>query len=254
MKVLIFLQARTNSSRLPGKVMLDLLGEPMLIRQVERLKNSTSIDGIVVLTSNSASDDELFSVCRDYGVECFRGSLNNVLERFYQAYQVYKPDHIVRITGDCPLIDWTVLDEVVDQHLMNSNDYTSNTLIPTYPDGLDVEVFTKNCLMKMYGAATTNTEKEHVTYYSYSHKDEFKLQNIINPKGDRSGSRWTVDNPEDFLLVKEIYTSIYPNNDKFLSDDIDVYLDKNKSIKYLNHHLKRNEGLDISISSEQNNE
>ena len=243
MSVLVFLQARMSSSRLPGKVLLDLKGKPMLIRQIERIHKAHSIDGLVVLTSKSPSDDAIYEVCKAYSIECFRGDLDNVLNRFYTASLYYKPEHIVRVTGDCPLLDWTVLDQVVNKHLSDPHDYTSNTLEPTYPDGLDVEIFTKDCLDKMHDKAESATQKEHVTYYCYTHSDDFTLQNVTNPEGDKSTYRWTVDNVEDFALVESVYEGLYSINNDFIAKDIEEYLLKNPDVARLNQHINRNEGL-----------
>lgn len=254
MSIFAFVQARMSSSRLPGKILMDLVGSPMLIQQVNRLKRSKLVDEIVVLTSNDKSDDILINVCSEHNIKCFRGDLDNVLNRFYQAYLEYKPDHIVRITGDCPLLDWTVVDQVIQEHLDNPHDYTSNTLNPTFPDGLDVEVMTKECLIKIYNNASLKVEMEHVTYYCYTHKHDFSLQNVENKMGDQSELRWTVDTPEDFELVTDIYEELYEDNSGFSSNEISHFLKSNRTIANKNNFINRNEGLDISIRIESDDE
>lgn len=243
MAVFAFVQVRMSSSRLPGKVLKPICGKPMLEQLLLRLKLSQAIDDIVVLTSTDRSDDCIEEFCRIIGQACFRGDLDNVLDRFYQASLVYEPDHIVRITGDCPLIDWGVVDHVVRQHTSSDCDYTSNTLTPTYPDGLDVEVFTQDCLKKMHIDAKKDIEKEHVTYYCYQHPDEFKVQNVSNPLGDFSNERWTVDTEEDFSLVTKIFENLYPKKPQFTFDDIVQMIKNNHAVFSINRHLKRNEGL-----------
>ncbi len=250
MKILAFVQARMNSSRLPGKVLLDLCGKPMIFQQIGRLEKAKMIDGIIVLTSTSKLDRILYEECIERGIKCFKGSLDNVLSRFYCAYERYKPDHIVRITGDCPLLDWTVVDLVIEHHLTNNSDYTSNALTPTYADGLDVEVFTADCLKKMESKAVSDIEREHVTYYCYTHQNEFKLLNVVNPIGDESMFRWTVDSKEDFKFVSSIYSALYPRNSEFNSRDIVNYLEINPELKNINHSALRNEGLSRSIEME----
>ena len=141
MKVLAIIQARSSSSRLPGKVLMPILGEPMLLRQIERVRRSNLINNIVVATSLDSSDDALVYLLKSRGINCYRGDLNNVLKRFYDTALCYKTEHIVRITGDCPLIDYEVIDKVISLHLRSNSNYTSNTNPPTFPDGLDVEVF-----------------------------------------------------------------------------------------------------------------
>lgn len=254
MSVIAFLQARMSSSRLPGKVLLDLAGSPMLIQQINRLKRSKLIDDIVVLTSNHPSDDPLVKICDKYGIKYFRGDLDNVLNRFYQAYLEYNPDHIVRITGDCPLLDWKVVDQTIQQHLDYPRDLTSNTCTPSFPDGLDVEVMTKECLIAINNKASSKTEIEHVTYYCYTHEHEFSMQNVENELGDQSGFRWTVDTPEDFEVVSEIYNSLFCDNQEFTSGDIFKFLNNNPRIRAINSFINRNEGLEASIRSESDYE
>ena len=254
MSVIAFLQARMSSSRLPGKVLLDLAGSPMLIQEINRLKRSKLIDDIVVVTSDTKSDDMIVDVCKSHNINYFRGSLDNVLDRFYHAYLKFRPDHIVRVTGDCPLIDWNIVDQVIEQHLEHSCDYTSNTLSPTYPDGLDVEVMTKDCLVKIKNKAVTMTELEHVTYYCYSHQEEFSLKNVKNISGDQSEYRLTVDTTEDFEVISRIYDALHKDKEAFILKDILVFLDRNPDIKKVNSYIARNEGLDISIQSELGHE
>ena len=246
MKIYAFLQARMSSSRLPGKVLKEICNQYMLIQQIARLKQAKLINEIIVLTSTDPSDDILYEVCVKESINCYRGSLNNVLARYFEASEKFKPDHIVRITGDCPLLDWNIVDLVIGEHLNNGCDYTSNTLTPTFPDGLDVEVFTKDCLNRMFNKATTQLEKEHVTYYCYTHKEEFSLHNVVNDK-DQSAFRWTVDSIEDFNFVEQIYNSLYPTKNLFTSEDISKFLLENPNIMDINHHTSRNEGLTNSI-------
>lgn len=243
MKVYAFLQARMSSKRLPGKVLKDICGKPMIIQQIDRLKKCKKIDQIVVLTSVDSLDDDLFEICNENKIECFRGSLNNVLERFKFASDKYEANCIVRLTADCPLLDWDLVDEVVMEHLLGGFDYTSNTVIPTYPDGLDVEVFSRDCLIKMYNLASKPEEHEHVTLYCYTHVDEFKLHNVLNKAGDKSNFRWTVDTEQDFKFVTKIYESLYSKSKFFDSNDIYELIKDNPKILELNKNILRNEGL-----------
>ncbi len=254
MKIVAFIQARMSSSRLPGKVLKDLFGEPMIFRQIDRLKKSKLLTDIVVVTSLDRSDDILVEECMRRGVQIFRGSLDNVLDRFYQAQQLYVSDYCVRITADCPLLDWDVVDLVVARHVENIVDYTSNTLKPTFPDGLDVEVFSPNLIEKIMSEITTDIEKEHVTYYCHTHQDEFTLLNVNNPNGDQSYYRWTVDNFEDYEFVCAVYRGLYEVNPDFNSKDIMDYLGENEEIYIINKHQIRNGALKKSLLMEGSSE
>jgi len=163
--ILAILQARVSSTRLPGKVLKPILGMPMLLRQIERVKQAKLIEQLLVATSDDKSDDPIEQLCRENDIACFRGSLDDVLDRFYQAAKPYQPDHIVRLTGDCPLIDPQLIDEVVVFCLSGDYDYVSNAFEPTYPDGLDVEVFRFPCLQQAWEEAELPSEREHVTLF-----------------------------------------------------------------------------------------
>ena len=140
--ILAILQARFSSSRLPGKVLKSILGKPMLLHQIERIQNSKRIDKLVVATSIEKSDNVIEEICLDNDIEVFRGSLDNVLDRFYQCAKLYNPEHIVRLTGDCPLVDWQAIDQTIQYHVKGKYDYVNNRSKPAFPDGLDVEVIT----------------------------------------------------------------------------------------------------------------
>jgi spore coat polysaccharide biosynthesis protein SpsF len=240
--ILVILQARFSSSRLPGKVLKSILGKPMLLHQIERIQNSKMIDKLIVATSIEGSDDGIQKMCLDNNIEIFRGSLSNVLDRFYQCAKSYKPECVVRLTGDCPLIDWNVIDQVIKRHLDGDYDYTSNCSPPTYPDGLDVEVMKFSILKKVWECAKLPSELEHVTPYIHNHPELFSRYNF-ELKEDLSEYRWTVDESSDFELVKEIYTNLYPKNDRFKMKDILDFLDNNPKFKEINRHIGRNEGV-----------
>ncbi len=253
MKINVFLQARVSSSRLPGKVMRLLLGEPMIMRQIERIKKSVWADEIILLTSLDSTDDYLSECCHEHNIKCFRGDLNDVLSRFTKALKEYPCDHVVRITGDCPLLDWDVLDFVIEAHLDSQADYTSNVISPTYPDGLDVEVMTADCLKDIALQASESYEREHVTYYCYQHPDRYKLHNVLNPIGDESDLRWTVDQIEDFQFVEGVYQELY-KGEPFPTSEIRSLLVENPSFMKINKGISRNEGFKKSISMEAKNE
>jgi len=247
--VLAILQARFTSTRLPGKVLKPILGRPMLLRQIERLRRSTIIDDLIVATSSERTDDAVEDLCRKNGIPCFRGSLNDVLDRFYRAAEQYGPDHVVRLTGDCPLIDPGIIDQVISVHVQGGYDYTSNTVESTYPDGLDVEVVRFTCLAQAWQEATLPSQREHVTPFIHQQPGRFKIGSVKN-NVDLSSLRWTVDEPADFELVTSIYEKLYPRNPAFTTQDILVLLEKNPKLRTLNIQYGRNEGYDKSLAED----
>lgn len=253
MTVLAILQARMSSSRLPGKVMADLLGEPMLARQVERLRRSRTIDRLLLATSTDAADDALVDLCARIGVECFRGSLDDVLDRFHAA--VTAPgagrgaDQIVRLTGDCPLIDPGLIDRLVELHVAGGYDHSCNTLTPRWPDGLDAEVMRAEVLEAAWREAVLPSEREHVTRFIYTRPERFRLGSLVGDT-DLSAERWTVDTPEDLALVRAVYAGLYPKNPAFGTEDILQFLAAHPEIAALNRVHRRNEGLERSLAQD----
>jgi spore coat polysaccharide biosynthesis protein SpsF len=218
--ILGVLQARMSSTRLPGKVMMDLLGRPMIDRQIERLNRAETLDRLVVATSDDVSDDPLADHLRRTGVGVFRGPLHDVLARFVGAAEAFGPAaNVVRLTADCPLTDWRVLDEVVRLHLGEGNDYTSNDLRRTFPHGLDVEIMRAAVLATAAREATEPAEREHVTPFVYNRPDRFRLGRLTQAD-DQSAERWTVDTPNDFAFVRRVYERLYPANPAFTSEEV----------------------------------
>jgi spore coat polysaccharide biosynthesis protein SpsF len=238
--ILAVLQARCSSTRLPGKVLKPILGVPMLLRQIERVKRSACIEKILVATSDDPSDDPIESICEENGIVCFRGKLDDVLDRFYQAASLYLPLHVVRLTGDCPLSDPDLIDRVIRFHLQGEFDYTSNALEPTFPDGLDVEIFRYSCLEKTWHNARSPADREHVTPYMYRTTGRAEMGSYTN-RIDLSHLRWTVDEEADFLLITRIYEALYVQNPFFATQDILDYLFQNPELLKLNSQYKRNE-------------
>jgi spore coat polysaccharide biosynthesis protein SpsF len=218
--MLTILQARMSSTRLPGKVLAPLAGAPMLQRQVERVQRARRIGRLVVATSADRSDNPIEALCQEIGVACHRGPLDDVLARFQGALEAFGPtDHLVRLTGDCPLADWEVIDATIARHLETEADYTSNTLTLTFPKGQDVEVMKAEHLAAAAREAADPYEREHVTPFLYRHPERFRLVNLERdpPAPDL---RWTVDTPEDFAFVTRVYEALYPANPAFTSDDV----------------------------------
>jgi spore coat polysaccharide biosynthesis protein SpsF len=218
---LAILQARMTSSRLPGKVLAPVLGEPMIGRQLERLRRARRIDALVVATSTDPSDDPLAAYCGGLGVEVFRGSLSDVLERFRGALATHpEAKAVVRLTADCPLADPAVIDEVIAHHHAEDADYTSNTLGErTFPHGLDTEVIRAGALVDAAERAADPYEREHVTPYIYRRPDAYRLAGVSRDP-PLPHLRWTVDYPEDLAFVREIYARLYPSDPAFGSDAV----------------------------------
>jgi len=201
------LQARMSSSRLRGKVLLDIKGRPMVSRQIERIRRAKTISKIVLATSLDPTDDPLEELGESEQIEVYRGSLDDVFSRFTEICKLSTDQDFVRLTGDCPLTDPSVIDKVVKEHLLSGADYTSNTLKRTYPRGLDVEVFRSGSLKRLGEFGLSKKELEHVTLGFHSRAGQFSLQNVCDPI-DNSDLRWTVDTEQDFEFVEWVYSSL----------------------------------------------
>jgi spore coat polysaccharide biosynthesis protein SpsF len=216
---LAILQARMSSTRLPGKVMRPLLGQPMIARQVERLRRAERLTGITVATSTDAGDVVIVDWCTENGVACFRGPLDDVRARFLGALAAAgNPETFVRLTADCPLADPAVIDQCVASHAAGICDYTYNTRDWTFPKGLDVEVCQTAALHRAAAESSDPYDREHVTPYIYSNPDRFRINAVTRDPPLRY--RWTVDTPEDFAFVTAVYEALYPANPAFTSDNI----------------------------------
>lgn len=217
--ILTIVQARTTSTRLPGKVLKKILGKPMLELQLERMRRAKCSDELIVATSDQASDNEIAHLCARLNIGCFRGSLEDVLDRYHRAAAHYNARHIVRMTADCPLAEPQVMDATITLHLDEKNDYTCADAGSGWPKGLDVEVVRRETLETAWREAGTPQEREHVTPFVICHPDRFRLGRLTAPT-DYSNQRWTVDTPEDFSLAVEIYEALYPGNPQFGIEDI----------------------------------
>jgi spore coat polysaccharide biosynthesis protein SpsF len=216
--VLAIIQARMSSTRLPGKVLRPILGEPMLGRQIERLRRATRLTRLVVATSTGADDDVIEDYCNATGTDCFRGDLDNVLSRFLGAISAFGPAQtFVRLTADCPLADPELIDRVVASHVETGADYSYVHQRWSFPKGLDVEVCQTEVLQGIANEASAY-DREHVTAFIYARPERFRL-NAIN-RDPPLRYRWTVDTPEDFAFVTAVYQALYPANPTFTSEDI----------------------------------
>jgi len=195
-----------GSTRLPGKVLLDIFGQTMLSRVVHRVRQASTLNEVIVATSDADSDDVIEKECKKLQVNVFRGNENDVLDRFYQASLFCKAEVIVRITADCPLIEPTIIDKVVSAFLSSNVDYASNTLVRTYPRGLDVEVISSSALATACREANKPYQRAHVTPYLYENANSFRLLSITSSP-DYSCYRWTVDTNEDLQFIRRVYES-----------------------------------------------
>jgi len=209
--IVAIIQARMGSTRLPGKVLKDIGGRTMLARVVRRVRRATILHRIVVATTVESADDAIVAECKRLAAPVFRGSEQDVLDRYYWAAKMYEADTIVRITADCPLIDPEIIDRVVQAFLDKKPDYASNTLVRTYPRGLDTEVMSWVALARTW---VESPSREHVTSYIYENSSSFRLHIVIAGEWDYSHHRWTVDTQEDIDNVRAIYAR-FNNEDTF---------------------------------------
>ncbi|NKQ38596.1 MAG: acylneuraminate cytidylyltransferase [Methanosarcinales archaeon] len=234
--ILGILQARTSSTRLPRKVVMTIRGKSLLEYQIERIKLSEKIDKLVIATSTNSEDDIIVKIAKKCEVDYYRGDLNNVLERFYGVCKKYNPNAIVRLTGDCPLIDCQIIDDIIAIYKKNRNyDLVVNTFNRTFPDGMDVELLSLDAFEQIYKNSKTKEEKEHVTHYIYTNPSNFKVFNY-SYRSDFSHLRLTVDEIEDFELVSKIYRYFLPRID-FSWLDIISLLTEHPELLFKNRFL-----------------
>jgi spore coat polysaccharide biosynthesis protein SpsF len=237
-KVVIVVQARMSSSRLPGKVMLPVLGSSLLYRMIERLMMIRNKAEIVIATSKEPADDIIVQESARIGVPCYRGSLNNLLDRHYRAGKQFGATIVLKIPSDCPLIDPRIIDKVLDFYFANSSgyDYVSNLHPPTFPDGNDVEIMTMDCLERTWKEATKQLELEHTTPYIWENQEKFRIGNVVLQSGEdySMSHRFTIDYEADYLFIKRVFEELYPNKPDFSYEDILTLLDEKPDIYNIN--------------------
>lgn len=240
MNTVIIVQARMTSTRLPGKVMMTVLGRPLLDYQIERLKRVQEANGIVIATTNNDADRPVVELAHSLGVGLFRGSEQDVLLRYCGAAAEFHADTIVRITSDCPLIDPSVVDLVIRHYRSASGsfDYVSNILHRTFPRGMDCEVFSRSALDNVHNRAADPFDREHVTRYIYQHPERYRLGNVAADE-DHSHHRWTVDTMEDFDLVRRMLESLYPVRPLFSLEDCLALAEEHQEWSELNRHVEQ---------------
>ena len=253
MKVLGVIQARSGSTRLPRKVLLPLAGRPAILQMLDRVARCGRLDELWLATSTASADDELASVVEAAGYPVFRGSEDDVLDRFYRLAKARQADLIVRLTGDCPLHDPAVIDEVVDAYLgaCPPVSYASNCETPTFPDGLDAEVLSFDLLEQLALGTTHGPDREHVTLgiYRNGRTGAGPLTLCVRAPADFSHLRWTLDHPEDYAFIQCVYDALYFADPCFSWMEVMAWLTKNPGAMALNGHFSRNEQLALSSKS-----
>ena len=247
MNVIAIIQARMGSTRLPGKVLLPLGDKTVLEHVITRTAQSKLLDEVFVATTIEKKDLKILNFVSSLGFRVFAGSVHDVLDRYFQLAKLIKPKHIVRITADCPMIDPDVIDKIISTHLESDVDYTGiNT---TFPDGLDVEIFTFEALKDAWKNAKLSSEREHVTPYIVKN-DKFKKE-VVSFKKDLSHYRWTIDNPEDYEFLKVVFENVYKKKKDFRTKDVLEFLEKNPDVMKINSHIVRNEGYLKSLREDK---
>ncbi len=250
MKAILITQARMGSSRLPGKVLKEVNGQTLLEIHLNRLRQCKKVDEIIVATTVADADEKIEALAHSLNFKTYRGSENDVLDRYYQSALPFRPDWIVRVTSDCPLLDAALVDKVIETALAKNVDYCSNTLDPHFPDGQDVEVFKFSALEKAWKEAKLTSEREHVTPYIWGNSDVkgeniFKAFSFVNDK-NYGHLRMTVDEENDFKLIEHLVKKY--GSDKTWLEYVQAIESENLSA--LNNQFARNEGYQKSINKD----
>ena len=240
MSTAIIVQTRMTSTRLPGKVLLPILSRPMLSYQLERLRRVSQADRVVIATTTNATDDPIVDFCATEGVDCTRGSEQDVLSRYFEAASRFAAGTVVRVTSDCPLNDPQLVDSAISAYRDEAGgcDYVSNMLEPSWPYGMAVEVFSARTLAEAHVEATAEAEREHVTPFIYWRPGRYSLKSL-SMQPDLSQHRWTVDTPEDFELVRRILESLYPHKPCFAMADVLALLAEHPDWAAINRHIEQ---------------
>jgi spore coat polysaccharide biosynthesis protein SpsF len=244
------IQARFSSSRLPGKVLTDICGKPVLQWVIERVQRSKYVDEVFVVTSIERENLPILKLCANLGVRAFAGSENDVLDRYYQLLRLIQPEYLVMVTADCPCYDSTILDTAIEA-LEPETDYLLD-FNETLPDGLDIDIIRFASLERAWREAALVSEREHLSQFLYKHPELFKHQNFSCPYGNYGHLRWTLDEEADLKLIKAIFEHFCGiGKPDFIMPDILAFLESKPELSELNAHIARNEGLAISISNDK---
>lgn len=229
-----------SSKRLPGKVLKEVLGRPLLSYLIERIRSINNIDQIILATTINPQDDVLERFALDNKLECFRGSEDDVMGRVIGAGEKMKAEILVEITGDCPLLDSEIAENIIDTYLHNDADYVSNCHIRSYPDGMDVQVFSLDNLKKSASMTNDQIDREHVSLHMRKHPDLFKHYNVIAPRTYMNPNLGlTLDEGRDYVLIKKIIECLYPNSPNFSCREILQFLAMNPKLVSINSEVKR---------------
>lgn len=233
------IEARMTSSRLPGKVLMEAANLPFLQHMIQRLKQVTSLDDIIVATTINASDDPVVDLTKKMGVSYYRGSEDDVLARVLLAAQKHDVDVIVQTTGDCPLIDPEIVELCVQNYRMKNVDYVSNILERTFPIGMDTQVFSTHVLADVAQKTDDVEDHEHVSLFIYKHPEIYSLGNVVAPENQEDPSlRLTLDTSEDCEVLRQIFDALYPHKPYFSLDDILAYLRAHPELRKVNQHVQ----------------
>lgn len=245
-KFIAMIQARMGSSRLPNKVLKDICGKPDLQWVVERVRRSRFVDEVMVITSIDRNNLPLIRLCTELGVRIYVGSEDDVLDRYYQAARLVKSEYVVRITADCPMYDWNVLDDMIE-NVKFDTDYSCISG-EDFPDGLDTEIVRFEALERAWQDARLSSEREHVTQYIKKHPELFSIREYVFPLTNVGHYRWTLDEEADFQMIEAVYQHFLDTGkEDFTADDIITFLKAHPEIEAINSNIGRNEGLLKSI-------
>ncbi|MDF0681312.1 MAG: glycosyltransferase family protein [Candidatus Nitrosocosmicus sp.] len=241
------IQVRRGSSRFRDKVLKKIMYKPLLYHEIRRLQRSRLVSSIVVATTEQSEDKVLKKICDLTNVNIFYGNTHDVLDRYYNAARNFNLENIVRITADCPVIDPKIIDEAISKFIKEGVDYLNNCSIRTFPEGMSVEVFRFETLEKAWKESLWSSEREHVTPYIWKNADKFSQAVLLNPNGNQSDIRLTIDYPKDLILIRKIYRSLFPMNPYFGLDDIIELINQFPDLKDINNDIIKYEGYTKSL-------
>lgn len=239
-KIVVTIEARMTSSRLPGKILMECCGKPLLQHMIERIRRSNRIDDIIVATTVNKEDDAVEELCKKIECNCFRGSEDDVLLRVLEAAKSIKADVIVETTGDCPVIDWRHIDYLVDIYSSGNYDYVANNTIRSFPDGFDVRIFSAEMLEEINSITDEADDHEHVSIYFIKHPEKYNLYNwTASDSFNRPELEITLDEYGDYQLINAVYEGLYYSNPDFACKDVIDFLDANNDVRNYVNGIKR---------------
>ena len=239
-KTIAIIQARMAATRLPGKVMKKVCGKPILQHIIERLGRSLTLDRVAVATSRNPEDQAIEDLCRSLGISVFRGSEEDVLGRVSRAAKAFHAGVHVEICGDCPFIDWTIVDQLVEIYRKGEFDHVSNILHRTFPRGLDVQVYAAELLHHLEETRHDPVDREHVSYFIYTHPEKYRLYGMEPlPELRHPEYRWTLDTEEDLAFVRTVYEILYPGKPSFTALDVAELMKEQPDLLAINEHVEQ---------------